>query len=521
MAQTFKLLNDEYLYGGTAFDGAKNPFSATSEYYADFRIMCMNQTMPLYLSTKGRYFYSETPFAVKIGNGEISFDGGDVKEYWAGTCLRDAYLAAMKAHFPFDGRHLPEEFFRTAQYNTWMEYTYDPTEEKVLAYAEAVIRNGFAPGILIIDEGWHGRYGNWEFDPHKFPHPQVMVEKLHAMGFKVLLWVVPLVCPDGPFFIRHCFENLPDAVADASRLFVRTKEGDVALFKWWNGFSAALDMRKDCDREFLDAQLRHLMEDYGVDGFKFDGGTVEMYRSASVLGGTPRDDEDAHAMNQAWNEFGRRYDFHEYKDTYHGGGKCGIQRLCDKDHRWVGNGIDTFVPACAITGLLGHPFICPDMIGGGEWIYNTMKDFKVDEELFVRMAEASALLPMMQFSWAPWRLLSKEALASVKEMADLHCRMSDSILSLVKNALASGEPIVRFMEYNYPHKGYHGIIDQFMLGEDVLVAPVITKGTRTRNVIFPAGTWKDAEGNLYEGDSEVSVAAPLGKLLYYTREKCK
>ena len=112
MTQTFKLSNDEYLYGGTAFDGAKNPFSATSEYYADFRIMCMNQTMPLYLSTKGRYFYSETPFAVKIKNGEIAFEGGDVKEYWAGTCLRDAYLAAMKAHFPFDGRHLPEEFFR-------------------------------------------------------------------------------------------------------------------------------------------------------------------------------------------------------------------------------------------------------------------------------------------------------------------------------------------------------------------------------------------------------------------------
>jgi alpha-glucosidase len=128
---------------------------------------------------------------------------------------------------------------------------------------------------------------------------------------------------------------------------------------------------------------------------------------------------------------------------------------------------------------------------------------------------------MMQFSWAPWRLLSKETLSFVKEMADLHCKMSDYILSLVKNALSSGEPIVRFMEYNYPHKGYHGITDQFMLGDDVLVAPVITKGTRTRNVVFPEGTWRDAEGNLYVGDREVSVAAPLGKLLYYTRENCK
>ena len=519
MKKIFRFQPGECLYGGTAYDGAKNPFTADSAYSADFRIFCPNQTMPLYLSTKGRYFYSETPFAVTIENGEIVFEGGDVREYKAGNCLRDAYLAAMRAHFPFDARRLPEEFFRTAQYNTWMEYTYDPTEEKVLAYAESVIQNGFEPGILIIDEGWHGRYGNWEFDPYKFPHPKEMIEKLHSMGFKVLLWVVPLVCPDGPFFIRHCFENLPDAVPDASRLFVRTKEGEVALFKWWNGFSAALDMRKSCDREFLDAQLRHLMQDYGVDGFKFDGGTVDMYHSASVLGGTPGDDEDAHAMNQAWNEFGRRYEYHEYKDTYNGGGKCGIQRLCDKDHRWVGNGIDTFVPACAITGLLGHPFICPDMIGGGEWIYNTMKDFKVDEELFVRMAEASALLPMMQFSWAPWRLLSKEALEMVKSMANLHCEFSETILALVKKTQESGEPIVRFMEYNYPNVGYHAITDQFMLGEDILVAPVITQGTRMRTVVFPQGEWVDGEGTVYPGGNSVEIPSPLGKLLYYKRVK--
>ncbi len=519
MTTSYEIYPDEFLYGGTAYDGAKNPFSGSSVYSADFRVMCPNQTMPLYLSTKGRYFYSETPFAVEIKNGKITFEGGSVKEYKAGNCLKDAYLAAMRAHFPFDGRELPEEFFKTAQYNTWMEYTYHPTEEKVLKYAESVIQNGFAPGILIIDEGWHGRYGEWEFDPHKFPHPKQMIEKLHKMGFKVLLWVVPLVCADGQFFIRHCFENLPDASKDASELFVRTQEGEVALFKWWNGFSAALDMRKECDREFLDSQLRHLMEDYGVDGFKFDGGTVDMYHPASVLGGTPREDQDPHAMNRAWNEFGRRYEYHEFKDTYKGGGKCGIQRLCDKDHRWVGNGIDTFVAASAITGLLGHPFICPDMIGGGEWIYNTMPDFKVDEELFVRMAEASALLPMMQFSWAPWRLLSSTALSSVRSLAALHVKMGETILSLVKRAQESGEPIVRFLEYNYPHEGYHSITNEFMLGEDILVAPVITKGTRGRSVVFPRGRWRSADGTVYEGGKTVKVSAPLGTLLYYFKEE--
>ena len=223
-------------------------------------------------------------------------------------------------------------------------------------------------------------------------------------------------------------------------------------------------------------------------------------------------------MNEAWNEFGRAYEFHEYKDTYHGGGKCGIQRLCDKDHRWVGNGIDTFVPSCAITGLLGHPFICPDMIGGGEWIYNTMPDFHVDEELFVRMAEASALLPMMQFSWAPWRLLSKENLENVRKMAELHRAMSEEILALVENARITGEPIVRFMEYNYPNQGYSMITDQFMLGENILVAPVLTKGTREREVVFPEGKWLSKDGDIFNGGRSYTLPSPLGKLLFFKKK---
>jgi alpha-glucosidase len=110
------------------------------------------------------------------------------------------------------------------------------------------------------------------------------------------------------------------------------------------------------------------------------------------------------------------------------------------------------------------------MIGGGSWAHNVDPDFKMDEELFVRMAEASALMPMMQFSWAPWRVLSPEAQAMVKAAADLHRRMAGEILALVRDAEVRGEPIVRSLEYNDPHKGYEHIMDEFMLGEDILVA---------------------------------------------------
>ena len=56
-----------------------------------------------------------------------------------------------------------------------------------------------------------------------------------------------------------------------------------------------------------------------------------------------------------------------------------------------------------------------------------------------------------------------------------------------------------------------------MLGEDILVAPVVTKGTFERRVVFPAGRWQDADGNQYEGGTSVVLASPLDKLLWFRR----
>ncbi len=224
-------------------------------------------------------------------------------------------------------------------------------------------------------------------------------------------------------------------------------------------------------------------------------------------------------MNQAWNEFGRRYPYHEYKDSYLAGGHNAIQRLRDKGHRWDGNGINHLLPCALTCSLIGHPFVCPDMIGGGEWSYNYLPGFQIDEELFVRMAQCSALFPMMQFSWAPWKALSKENLAICVEAAKLHQRMAGEIMALVKDAEKTGEPIMRTLEYNDPHQGYAPITDEFMLGADILAAPVVTKGTRERTVYFPAGLWEDEEGVRYQGRTAQVLASPIEKLLWFKRVK--
>ena len=57
---------------------------------------------------------------------------------------------------------------------------------------------------------------------------------------------------------------------------------------------------------------------------------------------------------------------------------------------------------------------------------------------------------MMQFSIAPWRVLSKKSQQIVLDSMNLHCKFSDYIVKEVEKSLKSGEPIMRFMEYAYP-----------------------------------------------------------------------
>lgn len=171
------------------------PLSAKSVYCRDFRGGPPNQMTTVFISNMGRCIHSDAPFKVFVESGALCFEGEDFELKCYGNTLRDAYLGAMRDYFPFEGKALPHEFFKGAQYNTWMEYVYDPTEKDVLEYAHALIDHGYEPGVLIIDEGWHTRYGLWEFDYAKFPDPKAMVDELHALGFVLMLWVTPLVTP--------------------------------------------------------------------------------------------------------------------------------------------------------------------------------------------------------------------------------------------------------------------------------------------------------------------------------------
>jgi alpha-glucosidase len=171
----------------------------------------------------------------------------------------------------------------------------------------------------------------------------------------------------------------------------------------------------------------------------------------------------------------------------------------------------------AAAGLLGHLFVCPDMIGGG--FLNSFKPgVPVDQELFVRSAQVHALSPMMQFSVAPWRVLDKEHLALVKAAVDLRQKFAPRILALARKCAKSGEPMLRSMEYAFPGNGYAAVKDQFVMGDFLIVAPQVEKEVESREVSLPAGRWLADDGETFTGPARITVKTPLSRLPHFVAQ---
>jgi len=100
----------------------------------------------------------------------------------------------------------------------------------------------------------------------------------------------------------------------------------------------------------------------------------------------------------------------------------------------------------------------------------------------------------------------------------LRAKYLPTILKLAHHAAKTGEPIVRSMEYVFPHQGYEAVHDQFLLGDEILVAPALEKGITSRAVRLPPGTWMDSQGKRLIGPATITTSAALDELPIFERQ---
>ncbi|PYV40784.1 MAG: hypothetical protein DMG06_19180 [Acidobacteria bacterium] len=397
----------------------------------------------------------------------------------------------------------PADYFRLPIYTTWVEYKTAVSQEKVLEFGHAIHDHDLPCGVIEIDDKWEEKYGDMKFDAKKFPDPKAMVDELHGMGYRVTLWAHPFVNVDTDTFAEHRSDGL----------LVRDRSGNTGLIKWWQGVAAVWDFTNPFAGAAFRSRLVYLQRAYGFDGFKFDGGDVNF---------TPRDLRAAQNITAAeyadiYNrEATAHFAWNETRVGIYSQPLGIIQRLIDKHSVWgKENGLAAIVPEALTVSLRGFPYVMPDMVGGNQYD----KDV-IDRELFIRWAQASALMPLLQFSVGAWHF-DDEVVRLSQEASRQHIKFAPYIFKLAQAASRTGEPILAPLWYHAPdEEETHALFDQFMLGPEVVVAPVQIKGANKRDVYLPAGRWRDDKtGEIVEGGRWLrNYPAPLDTLLVFVKE---
>lgn len=500
------LTENEYWWGGVVGYGSHMPYLKPVTEFDLALQNYNNQVVPLFLSNRGRYIWGEKPFKFEVKDNKLLLRSEKesllIQQF--GTTLKDAYMAACKKYFPPSGTLPDQLFFTMPQYNTWIELVYNQNQDDIMKYARNIVEKGFPEGVLMIDDNWQKYYGNFDFKPEKFPDPKGMVNQLHAMGFKVMLWVCPFVSPDSPEYRE---------LSAKGYLVKRKGSNKPAVIDWWNGQSAAYDLTNPDAFDHYVSLLKKMQADYNIDGFKFDAGDNSFYDPRLI----DSFKKDALSVDHtvAWAKVGLEFPFNEYRAGWKMGGQPLVQRLGDKNYSW--GAVQLLIPDMTAAGLLGYAYACPDMIGGGQFgSFIGIDEKSFDQTLIVRSAQVHALMPMMQFSVAPWRILDENHLAIVKDMARLHQKFGNYIIECAKASSLNGEPIVRHPEYAFPNEGFADCKDQFMLGDKYMVTPIVTPENK-RTVKLPKGKWKDDLGKVYKGGQTITIDVPLERLPYFEK----
>jgi hypothetical protein len=104
------------------------------------------------------------------------------------------------------------------------------------------------------------------------------------------------------------------------------------------------------------------------------------------------------------------------------------------------------------------------------------------------------------------QIWDEDVLPSWRRWARWHTRLNDYLLAAHASYRATGRPIMCALELVYPDM--HPVTDQYLLGEDLLVAPVLSPDCGLRRIVFPPGEWIDLFDPMvsYEGPVTVEVA---------------
>ncbi|XP_060071304.1 myogenesis-regulating glycosidase-like [Ylistrum balloti] len=399
-----------------------------------------------------------------------------------------------------------EQIFKYPIWSTWAQYHTDINQTTTLQFADDILNNNLSHSQLEIDDNWTPKYGDMTFDMSKFPDARGMMEDLTNKGFRVTIWIHP--------FFNIDSENFK--IGALKKYFLRQVGSDLpALVSWWRGNAAAvLDVSNPEAVVWFLGFLNQLQTEYNISSFKFDGGNGNAIPKVFVF---QNNDSNPYVYAELWSRLAYQSDtIVRHQEVRVGASTQDLPmfvRVLDLTSSWGrNNGLEKLIPVAMTFGLLGYPYVLPDMIGGNGYIGLP------DRELYIRWLQANTFLPAMQFSIGPW--LFDEAVVNIsREYIDLHSKYAEVFISLAREATRTGAPIIRPLWWVAPGDENAQTIDsEFLLGNDILVAPILKKGARHRDIYLVEGAWQDMlRGSVLQQGWIRDYAADIHELPYFIR----
>lgn len=419
--------------------------------------------------------------------------------------------------------------------NQQSRWSYYP-ESRVREVARGFRESRTPADVIYLDIDYMDGFRVFTWNKERFPNPSKLLADLRAEGFRVVLIIDPGVKVDPNYYAY--------VQGQAGGHFVKTADGKELHASVWPGVCAFPDFTDAKAREWFGSLYKTNLDE-GVAGFWNDMNEPGVFLSDE----TPKPDiyhhpmktfplDARHAADGAPGTHARYhnvYGMQMARSTFEGlkklrpderpfvltrAGYAGVQRYSAV---WTGDNVATWdhlrlsLQMLMNMSVSGVPFVGSD-VGGFSG--------NPSPELYTRWLQAAALTPMLR-SHSENGSNPHEPYSFPKAYADinrasieLRYRLLPYIYSRFNEHMRTGAPVMRPLWFEYPNDARTYLIDdQYLVGRDLLVAPVLTESVTKRRVYFPAGdNWVDWwTGKTYEGGKDADIDAPLDRLPLFAR----
>ncbi|MDD7984689.1 glycoside hydrolase family 31 protein [Lentisphaera marina] len=467
-----------------------------------------NIQSPLWMNSNGEAFLADTCQAIQVDflaerSLNISCKKNFRLRYFKAQNLSELWKK-LASILHWQKPKIKDDMWGDSLFCTWTQYPRAINQERIINMARDIQKYDYPCSTIIIDDRWESCFGELEFG-NDFPDPKSMITQLHDMGFKVWLWVTPFVNCESKYFSE----------LEKSLSLVPHKNGkEAAKFRWWGGKAGLVDLTQYSGKSWYKSKLNKL-KDLGVDGFKIDGGDAKYMPSDEIT----KWDMDPSVYSDLLLEIFEEIvpGNCESRAAWMSQNRNIIWRLGGKDSHWgEDNGLKALLNLSLHLSLCGYDALIPDMIPGRVQTMNS-DDPLVKDELMIRWTELSCFMPFVQFSYFPWNYC-KETENTIKGFAKVHKALQNYIANMAKDNSA---PLIQPMEFAFPNSGMKNICNQYLLGPDLMICPVLDPGINQRKVIIPNDEFIDAWSGQEMKKGEFIIDTPCPGIGLFVRKQNK